>query len=279
MRSELAGFQLRKVSASTEPRARTPNGSGVWAAPRRTTATVIRDALRGDIVNLKLRPGQPVVEKDLGQLYHCSRTPVREALMKLAEEGLIQVFPQSGTFVSRIPLQALPEALVIRRALEETAARLAAESASRAMIETIAEAMRRLKHAADKDNLEAFHQCDEEFHAAIAVAAGYPGIWRLTQQVKLQVDRFRRLTLPQKGRMERVLVEHQAVLDAIIHNRGDEAAVAMGDHVAKLLADLDDVAAAHPDFFDRGDNAQRVSGRMQNSSGPEPMTTTSRDAS
>ena len=224
---------------------------------RRTVAMVIRDALRTDIVNLTLRPGEALNEKELGYLYRCSRTPVREALMKLAEERLIEIFPQSGTFVSRIPLAALPEALVIRRALEETAARLAGENTTQAGVTRIEAAMLSLEQAARNDDREAFHQYDEAFHAAIAGLAGYPGIWRLTQQVKLQVDRFRRLTLPQTGRMARVLLEHNAILDAIRRGAGYEAAAAMGDHLAKLLADLADVALAHPEFFDSGGSTLR----------------------
>ncbi len=78
------------------------------------------------IADLRLAPGAPIHEKDLAQTYGVSRTPVREAIAKLVEEGLVSVFPQAGTFVSRIPFHDLPEALVIRRSLEETSARLAA---------------------------------------------------------------------------------------------------------------------------------------------------------
>ena len=85
-------------------------------------------------MSLKRLPGEPISEADLAKSYGFSRTPVREAVRKLADEGLVEIFPQSGTFVSRIPLAALPEAIVIRKALEETSARFAAKRARRSQI-------------------------------------------------------------------------------------------------------------------------------------------------
>src|ERR1700743_3574866 len=77
--------------------------------PRITSASAIFETLRGEIVTMALPPGAPLVEKVLTLRFGLSRTPVREALIRLAEIGLVDIFPQSGTFVARIPLAALPE--------------------------------------------------------------------------------------------------------------------------------------------------------------------------
>ena len=71
--------------------------------------------------------------------------------------------------------------------------------------------LQRQREADDAGDRDAFHQADESFHAAIADVAGYPGIWTLIQQVKVHVDRFRQLTLPQLGRMGQVIAEHEAI--------------------------------------------------------------------
>lgn len=218
-----------------------------------TASAVIRQNLRDDILALAILPGQPIVEKEIAEAYGVSRTPVREAILRLAEEGLIDIYPQSGTYVSRIPLHALPEAIIIRRALEETSARMAAVHASPSALDAIGAATERLRAAAAREDRDHFHQSDEDFHAAIADAAGYPGIWRLAQQVKVQVDRYRRLTLPQAGRLERVLVEHDAVFDAIRRRDPEAAAQHMGHHLANLMNDIGNVADLNPDFFDFGD--------------------------
>jgi DNA-binding GntR family transcriptional regulator len=215
-----------------------------------TASATIRQELRARIASLAMRPGEPINEKELARQYGVSRTPVHEAVLKLAEEGLVAIFPQSGTFVALIPYADLPEAIIIRRSLEETSARLAAERGGPPGLSAIDRAMAVLADAARAGDREAFHQADEEFHARVAQAAGYPGIWRLVQQVKVQVDRFRRLTLPQAGRFDRVIAEHGAVRDAIAARDPEEAACRMGAHLGGLLADLGDIADLNPDYFD-----------------------------
>lgn len=213
-------------------------------------AVRIRDDLRDAIASLRLRPGAAILEKDLAQIYGVSRTPVREAIAKLVQEGLVSVFPQAGTFVSRIPLHELPETLVIRSSLEATSARLAASHGSETGFAAVAAVLDAARKAASDGDEDAFHRADEAFHAAIAEAAGYPKLWQIVQQVKVQVDRFRRLTLPQAGRFARVLAEHEAVFQAIVNRDAAAASAAMEGHIGGLLADLDAIARAHPDCFD-----------------------------
>jgi GntR family transcriptional regulator, rspAB operon transcriptional repressor len=231
--------------------ARLPGAVSSRGRERPVPAAVrIRDDLRDAIASLRLRPGVAILEKDLAQTYGVSRTPVREAVAKLVQEGLVSVFPQAGTFVSRIPFRELPETLVIRGSLEATSARLAAASASEVGVAQIGAALTKARRAASARDEDAFHRADEAFHAAIAEAAGYPKLWQIVQQVKVQLDRFRRLTLPQAGRFTRVLDEHEAVFRAIAQGDAGGASAAMEAHVGGLLADLDAIARAHPDCFD-----------------------------
>ena len=127
--------------------------------------------------------------------------PVREAVLRLADDGLVEVFPQSGTYVSRIPLNRLPEAIVIRKALEEGTVRYAASRASPAEIRALYANLELQGRMRDAGDHEGFHQSDEAFHALLAEISGYPGFWTVIQQVKVQVDRCRRLTLPGPGRI------------------------------------------------------------------------------
>jgi DNA-binding GntR family transcriptional regulator len=167
---------------------RKPWAGGVRA--RGIGAKVYAD-LRAELVALERLPGEPISEVELAKSYGFSRTPVREALGRLADEGLVEIFPQSGTFVARIPLAALPEAIVIRKALEETSARLAAERAQRSQIIALLAHLGRQREASRVGDRSAFHQADEAFHRAIAEAAGYGGIWTLVEQVKVHIDRYR----------------------------------------------------------------------------------------
>ena len=218
-------------------------------AARAGVASTIYAELREQLVSMTRRPGQPLVEKEIAATYGVSRTPVREAVLRLADEGLIDIFPQSGTFVSRIPIGALPEAMVIRRTLEETSARLAAERATPAQMAEIEAILKRQREVSARGDQDAFHHADEAFHAAIAEAAGLPRLWTLVQHVKVQVDRVRRLTLPQKGRMPLLIREHAAVAAAIRRRAPHEAALRMSEHLDRLLRELEDLRDLNPDFF------------------------------
>src|ERR1700741_4789346 len=122
--------RARKKAAASPPFAVRRNGR-----PRAATAASrIYGDLRAEVVSLARRPGQAISEGEIALSYGVSRTPVREAILKLSDEGLVEIFPQSGINVSRIRIAALPEAILIRRALEETTARLSAELATASQI-------------------------------------------------------------------------------------------------------------------------------------------------
>jgi GntR family transcriptional regulator, rspAB operon transcriptional repressor len=216
-----------------------------------TTASRIYSDLRSELVSLQRRPGEAISETEIALSYGVSRTPVREAILKLSDEGLVEIFPQSGIIVSRIPIAALPESIVIRKALEETTARLAAQRASSSQILTLRAIIERQREADAADDREAFHQADEAFHATIADVAGYPGIWKFIQQVKIHVDRYRRLTLPVAGRMTEVIAEHAPIMAAIEAHDPEAARIAMDRHLERLLSDISATQTTNPEFFDQ----------------------------
>jgi DNA-binding GntR family transcriptional regulator len=204
-----------------------------------STSALIYQALRTDIVSLRRMPGDPIVEKDIGSQFGVSRTPVREAILRLAAEKLIEIVPQFGTFVARIPLDLLPEALVIRKALENVTVRAAAERATRAQITALRANLHLQRDAVAEGDLDGFRQIDDAFHGAIAEAAGYPGIWSVVQGVKIQVDRYCHLTLPKPGRMTRLVREHAAICKAIADHDPDRAAEKLFEHVDGIMTGID----------------------------------------
>jgi DNA-binding GntR family transcriptional regulator len=239
----------RKTDAELRPAAVRRSGR-----PRAATAASrIYSDLRAELVSLRRRPGEPISEAEIALSYGVSRTPVREAILKLSDEGLLEIFPQSGSFVSRIPVGALPEAIIVRTALETTTARMAAERASASQLLNLHAILERQREADAAGERDAFHQADEMFHAAIADVAGYPGIWTLILQVKVHVDRYRRLTLPQHGRMAQVIAEHEAVLEAIEAHNPAGARAAMEFHLERLLADISATQGINPECFDEQD--------------------------
>ena len=214
-----------------------------------TAADAIHRDLRAEIVSLKRKPGEPIAEKQIAEAYGVSRTPVREAVLRLADEGLIEIFPQSGTFVSRIPLDALPEAFAIRKALEEATVRYAAARASRSQIAALRANLELQREMQETANYEGFHQADEAFHALIADIAGYPGFWTLIQQTKVQIDRYRLLTLPVRGRIAEVIAEHAAIVEAVAANDPAAAIKALDDHLDDLQISVADIRRDYPRYF------------------------------
>lgn len=225
-------------------------GAGPEPRPvRATAATHILAQLRQAILALALPPGAPLSEKELTLRFGVSRTPVREALIRLSEERLVDIFPQSGTFVARIPLASLPEAVVIRKALETAALDLALKNAAPDAIVELERTIARQEAMAGLGDQDGFHAADEAFHEAIAAMAGHPGLWRVAQQAKTQIDRCRRLTLPTPGRMMQVIAEHRAIANAMRERDQDSARRALDHHLSAVLPDAEAIRREHPDYF------------------------------
>ncbi|UEM02800.1 GntR family transcriptional regulator [Skermanella rosea] len=255
---ETGGGTAEAPAASPKPRTRTAPKPALPSAALRgaTVSAAIYRELRAEIVSMRRKPGEPIVEKRIAQDHGVSRTPVREALLRLADEGLVDIFPQSGSFVSRIPVAELPEAILIRKALEEAAVRYAAAQATRSQVAKLRANLELQREMSDGADAGGFHEADEAFHALIADAAGCPGFWTLTRQVKVQVDRYRLLTLPVPGRIRSVIIEHTAIVDAIEAHDPARAAEMMAAHLESLRASIGDIRENNPFFFsDRPEGA------------------------
>lgn len=214
-----------------------------------TTATAIYRELHAAIVAMDMAPGTALNEKALTERFGVSRTPVREALIRLVEDGLVDVFPQSGTFVSRIPLALIPQAVIIRQALEGAAVERAAERATAKDVEWLDEILARQRFFADRMNTNGFHEADEAFHEAIAGISGHPGIWTYLKPAKIQIDRARRMTLPALGRMDQVLSEHSTIRNAIAEHDVAAACTAMKQHLNAVIPDIETLRRTHPQSF------------------------------
>lgn len=247
--SEQASSQVRgERQVALEPAG--PGAAPLPRLPRRpTSATAIYAALRETIVSMQMLPGAQIQEKLLAERFGVSRTPVREALLRLVEEELVEIVPQSATRVARVPVAAIPEAVVIRTALEGATVERAAERAGEQAVAALDAVIAHQRLLAGAGDTRGFHEADEAFHEAIAEIAGLPGVWRLLRSVKVQIDRARRLTLPALGRMDQVIGEHQAIRHAIATGDAAAARAAMNGHLSAVIPDVDRLRLDHPQFF------------------------------
>ncbi|MBB3133062.1 DNA-binding GntR family transcriptional regulator [Rhizobium pisi] len=216
---------------------------------RVTTAGAIYERLHADIVSLRMPPGMMLQEKRIAEDFGVSRTPVREALLRLSEGGLVDIYPQSGTIVSRVRVSAIPEAVVVRKALEGATIETAALTATAADIARLDAIIARQQWYAAGGNASSFHEEDEAFHEAIAQISGYPGIWAILKTVKIQIDRARRLTLPVLGRADKVVHEHMVIRDALAAHDATAARAAMIHHLSAVIPDVDELRSRYPDYF------------------------------
>jgi DNA-binding GntR family transcriptional regulator len=243
----------------------------ITSARPATAAARIRSALRAEIVGMKMTPGEPIVEKELCDQFAVSRTPVREALLSLADEHLVEIRPQIGTFVARINLPAIRDAMVIRRALERVSVREAAARATPADARRLGGILTEQERHTGRDGFFRFHAADEALHQAIADIAGHPNIWRVIRQEKAQVDRGRLLMMPQLRRRKLVVEQHRRIIDAIAAGDPDTAEAAMDEHLKDVLPSFARIQIDYPDYFEDDEENQPAGSpprrRMRSKSG------------
>src|SRR5262249_20913310 len=147
-----------------------------------------------------LLPRTMLSEQDLSQRFGVSRTPVREALIKLAEENLVATYPQYGSFVSPITLSEVFDNQFVREAIECSAIEHAIERTGKDDIKALNRIMERQALLQAADDEESFFQTDEQLHAFFLKLAGHPQAWRVVENAKAQLDRVRHLAmrLPKK---------------------------------------------------------------------------------
>lgn len=227
-------------------------------AGRRTNAAVIYEVLFKSIARNELRPGDLLQEKALTERFGVSRTPLREALLRLQGDGLVELLPQAGTFVSRIPVAAIREAIIIRRNLEEMAITRLAKLADGRDIARLDVAIAQQRLAVSINDTWGFHDADEAFHETIALSAGFSMLWPMVRQVKVHLDRLRVLSLPIEGRMDVTVREHERIRDAIARNDADGARQALHEHLEVMVPYIDQLSASYPDYFVKSARAYRV---------------------
>ena len=212
-------------------------------------ADQIYRVLRDAIISGRFRPREAMSENRICGMFAVSRSPVRIALTRLAEDGLIDIFPQRGSFVAPIKLQQVREGHFARVALELAILREAAAHWSKACSDIAIEAVKHQKQSAREGDVWRFHTADEQFHRSFAVCAGLEGVWTTIQGVKTHLDRIRHLANPVKGHMDKVIAEHEAIIAQLDDARIDDAIVAMRQHLNSLHATIERLRPLHEDYF------------------------------
>jgi len=203
--------------------------------------------LRERIVRAELLPGELLSETEMARDYAVSRQPVREAFIKLAEAGLVQIRPQRGTLVTRISSASVMDVRFVREAIEADVVKLVAERSDAGIRAELRAQIARQKRVTDYAS--DFVKLDDLFHRTLAEMAGNAYAWRVIEEVKAQMDRIRYLSV-EKPHVRLLIAQHEAIVAAIIEHDAVGAEAAMRMHLREILKSLPALASARPELFE-----------------------------
>lgn len=205
--------------------------------------------IRQAVVGLELTPGQALSENELAEQYGVSRTPVREALIRLADDGLVEIVPQLGTFVSRIDPRDVREAQFIREALEVASLPQVAGRATEADALVLRELLAAQRAAAADHDLRRWFALDEDLHRTLLEIAGHRRVWSVVQSAKAHLDRVRMLSLPEPEVIEELIGQHARIVDGALSGERQSAETELVRHLRLVLDHLEAFEERHPHYF------------------------------
>jgi GntR family transcriptional regulator, rspAB operon transcriptional repressor len=215
----------------------------------RQAAPQVFERLRGIIISLALPPGSALSRAELAAQFGVSSTPIRDALMRLEEEGLVDVFPQHATVVSRVDVRSAQQAHFLRQAVELEIVRGLAISHDAAFVAELNATIARQQQFAKAGEFEKFIAADNEFHAQLYAAADKQDIWTLVKSRSGHIDRLRRLHLPSPGKAQDIVRHHRLIAKAIGAGDPDEAQKHLRAHLSGTLSELARIRARYPEYL------------------------------
>jgi DNA-binding GntR family transcriptional regulator len=191
----------------------------------------VYDHLRTQILEGALAPGAELIEVTLAEHLGVSRGPLREAIGRLAAEGLVTVSPRRGAVVRSLSKEEFLELYQVREALERMAVQLAVPRLTPEHFEELASLNKEMEaHAAD-NKVELFFEANLAFHARLLETSGNGKLQELYRQLLDQLGRYRLRSLTLRGNLKRSVSEHKAILRAAQRGDAERAAQLMADHI------------------------------------------------
>ena len=207
-------------------------------------------SLREAILSMSFRPGDSLRKPEICAQLGVSRSPVSEAVTRLAVEHLVRIVPQTGTYVARFSLAEIREGAFLREALELAAVEKVAQTITDDELTQLHHNLRLQQALLDDDDFDGFYQTDAAMDELILSFTGYRRVAALAETSWVHVNRARQLILPAPGRVQSTYAEHQAILAAIEARDPVAARAATRLHLGQLIGFLEPLALARPDLFE-----------------------------
>lgn len=224
-------------------------------APAPSAYGKVYDILLGLILSFKLEPFALLSEKAVSEALHVSRSPVREALARLAAVGLVDIYAQRGSIVAPLRVKDLERSQFHRECVEVGLLQKACQLPDRSNLcrQLNSEIALQETLAAIGDHPR-FSKSDELFHQYIAVAVGFPDIWSDVSNAKLHMNRFRALTYPDMDSLATIIAQHKKIAEAIEQGSEEDATRAMHQHLRKIFPLMPDLMKKFPQYFEETGN-------------------------
>ena len=219
-------------------------------APKRNNVQdTVYQVLRDAIMSLKLEPGTVMSTQEMATRLKVSRTPVREAFIRLHEEDLVEIIPQRETVVSRINMDRVRQERFIRLNLELAAIEPFMEKCAPKDLKEMRKILERQKRHMEEKNYADFITEDNLMHRQIFVVAGYELAWDAIQMVNGHDYRFRVLTAMADDITGGVIAQHESIIERMEAGDSAGALKELTSHLRKIRFEKDRMKALYPDFF------------------------------
>ncbi|NTF09034.1 GntR family transcriptional regulator [Agrobacterium rubi] len=216
----------------------------------RQVALQIHEILRERILKVELVPGTVLSRASLQLEFGVSQTPVRDALMRLQEEGIVDVYPQYATVVAKIDIDHARQAQFLRLSIElEAIKRLTEEAPAQTALE-LGEILTRQKAVVSPETYDIFDNIDREFHRKLYEKTGILQLWTNVRRQSVHLDRLRRLNLPMPGKLQTVISDHEVIVAAISSGNPAAAQDALRRHLSGTLSIADVISATFPSYVE-----------------------------
>lgn len=215
----------------------------------RTISSQVYTLLRREIIEHRLKPNLRLSEASLCEKFNVSRQPIREVLLRLSGDKLVQIHPQRGSFVSPVSLGLFHAAQLIREAVEVEVISRVAATATRDIIDQLREELVLQATFQASRHFERFYESDERFHAIIAGGSGIPVLWSALLEHKIHLDRVRYMSLSLGQNLGELIADHEAIFQAIADRDSEAAKAAMRRHLRRVLGHMGRLAREHAEWF------------------------------
>lgn len=207
------------------------------------------EELKEQIIMLKLHPGRSISENEMSLMLEVSRTPIREAFVRLEQEKLLEVYPQKGSFVSLIDQDYVEEARFIREHLERAIVKEACKDFYPECLAEMEKNYELQKNAVKEKDYTKLFELDEIFHQTISKGVDKERIWTVIQQMNAHLNRIRILSLTANYNWDLILSQHEKIIEAIKQHKEDEADQIMEKHLRKLTLEQEELTKEFPNYF------------------------------